>query len=315
MEGWVRGLSARSINLKGSLPLFDGVWRARVRSSDRNHVNGRGGPDGADSSGMTSSKLFLSCLVISLAACGGVDNNPDGGGKLDGGGMLADGGYPPTSAVNLGSSGNFAILAKSGVSTVPPSVITGDVGVSPAAATFVTGFSLVADATSVFATSPQVTGKIYASDYAAPTPSNLTTAISDMELAFTAAAGKPAGVTELGAGNLTGKTLTAGVYKWGTGLLIPTNLTLKGTATDVFVFQVAQDLTVSNGVTVVLSGGVLPRNVFWQVAGRVVLGTTSHFEGVVLSQTSITAGTGASINGRLLAQTAVNLDSTTVVAP
>ena len=114
MEGWVRGLSARSINLKGSLPLFDGVWRARVRSSDRNHVNGRGGPDGADSSGMTSSKLFLSCLVISLAACGGVDNNPDGGGKLDGGGMLADGGYPPTSAVNLGSSGNFATIVSTG---------------------------------------------------------------------------------------------------------------------------------------------------------------------------------------------------------
>ena len=258
---------------------------------------------------MTNSKMFLASLLLSLVACGPSSGNPDGGG------MLADGGYPPTSAVNLGSAGGFVILAKSGVSTVPASVITGDVGLSPAAATFVTGFSLIADATNVFSTSPQVTGKIYASDYTAPTPSNLTTAIGDMEFAFTAAAGKAPGSTELGAGNIGGKTLTAGVYKWGTGLLIPTNVTLKGSATDVFVFQVAQDLTVSNGVKVVLSGGVLPRNIFWQVAGHVALGTTSHFEGVVLCQTAITMATGASINGRLLAQTAVNIDSSTVVAP
>ena len=113
-----------------------------------------------------------------------------------------------------------------------------------------------------------MTGKVYAADYAAPTPSNLTTAIGDMELAFTDAAGRAPDVTELGAGNIGGMTLAPGVYKWGTGLLIPTDVTLTGSATDVWIFQIAQDLTVAAPRSV-LAGGALPKNVFWQVAGRV----------------------------------------------
>ncbi len=221
----------------------------------------------------------------------------------------------PGLPVNLGTAGGFAILAKSGVSTVPASAITGNVGLSPAAATFITGFSLIADSTNVFSISTQVTGKIYAADYAVPTPSNLTTAIGDMETAFTDAAGRAPGVTELGAGNVGGMNLLPGVYKWGTGLLIPTDVTLTGSATDVWIFQIAQDLTVSSGVRITLAGGALPKNVFWQVAGMVDLGTTSHLEGVVLCQTAISLGTGASVNGRLLAQTAVSLDANTVVEP
>jgi hypothetical protein len=110
-------------------------------------------------------------------------------------------------------------------------------------------------------------------------------------------------------------TLAPGVYKWGTGLLIPTNVTLNGLETDVWIFQIAQDLTVTSGTKVLLAGGALPKNVFWQVAGLVDLGTTAHLEGIVLSQTAITLGTGASVNGRLLAQTAVNIDAATVVEP
>ena len=256
-------------------------------------------------------QTLLSCLVLSLAAgCDPAGSNPDGGS-----GKLPDGGYPPTAIVDLGTAGSFVILAKSGISTVPPSVITGDLGLSPAAATFVTGFSMTADATNTFSLSPQVIGKIYASDYTPPTPSKLTTAVGDMELAFTSAAGRAPGVTELGAGNIGGMTLTAGVYKWGTGLLIPTDLTLRGNATDVFVFQVAQDLTISNGTKVVLAGGALPKNIFWQVAGRVDIGTTARCAGIVMSQTAIIMATGSTINGRLLAQTAVNLDSATVTQP
>ena len=221
----------------------------------------------------------------------------------------------PALAVNLGTAGGFAMLAKSGISTVPASVITGNLGVSPAAATSVTGFSLIADATTVFSTSPQVTGKVYAADYAVPTPSNLTTAIGDMQLAFADAAGRAPGVTELGAGNVGGMNLAPGVYKWGTGLLIPSDVTLTGLSTDVWVFQIAQDLTMSSGVRINLAGGALPKNVFWQVAGLVDLGTTAHLEGVVLSQTAITLRTGASVNGRLLAQTAVAIDASTVVQP
>ena len=233
----------------------------------------------------------------------------------DAGGAGPDDGGAPGLAVELGTAANYVILAKSGVSTVPTAAITGDVGLSPAAASYITGFTLTDDATSEFSTSPQVTGRVYASDYASPTPSNMTTAISDMELAFTAAAARAPDVTELGAGDIGGKTLQPGVYNWGTGLSIPDDVTLSGSATAVWIFQVAEDLTLSSAKSIVLSGGALPENIFWQVAGEVVLGTTAHFEGIVLSQTSITLRTGASINGRLLAQTAVVIDSSMIVEP
>jgi hypothetical protein len=265
---------------------------------------------------MTNSPLTLAAALPVLfllsvpVACGSSasDNATDSGHPPDGGNVTG-------LAVNLGTAADYAVLAKSGISTVPTSAVTGNLGVSPAAATFVTGFSLTADATNVFATSTQVTGKVYAADYTLPTPTNLTTAVSDMQLAFTAAAGRAPTDTELGAGNIGGMTLTAGVYKWGTGLLIPTDVTLSGSATDVWVFQIAQDLTMSSGAKVLLAGGALPKNVFWQVAGLVDLGTTAHCEGVVLTQTSVTLRTGASINGRLLAQTAVSIDGSTVVQP
>jgi hypothetical protein len=215
--------------------------------------------------------------------------------------------------VNLGTAGNFAILAKSGISTVPTSAITGDIGVSPAAASYITGFSLTADSSNTFATAPQVVGKIYASNYAPPTPAMMTTAISDMELALVMASARAPGVTELGAGNIGGMTLQPGIYKWGTGLLIPTDVTLTGSATDVWIFQIAKDLTFSSHARIVLAGGALPKNVFWQVSGLVDLDTAAHCQGTVISMTSITLRTGASINGRLLAQTAIDIDGSTVV--
>jgi hypothetical protein len=253
---------------------------------------------------------------IDGAAAPDAAGSDDGAVSTDGANPGAEGGAAhKANAVVLGMAGTYAILAMSAISTVPTSAITGNLGVSPAAASFITGFSLTADATNVFSMSPQVTGKVYAADYAAPTPSNLTTAIGDMQSAFTDAAGRAPDVTELGAGNIGGKTLAPGVYKWGTGLLIPTSVTLSGSATDVWIFQIAQDLTVSSAANVVLSGGAVPANVFWEVAGAVDIGTTAHIEGVVLGQTAITLRTGASIHGRLLAQTAVSIDGSAVVAP
>jgi hypothetical protein len=110
-------------------------------------------------------------------------------------------------------------------------------------------------------------------------------------------------------------TLTRGVYQWGTGLLIPTDVTLTGSATDVWIFQIAQNLTVSSATNVLLTGGALAKNVFWQVSGGVDLGTTAHLEGVILGQTAIALRTGASITGRLLAQSAVSIDNSVVVQP
>jgi hypothetical protein len=217
--------------------------------------------------------------------------------------------------VNLGTAGQYVILAESKISTVSPSIITGNLGLSPLAATYINGFSLTMDSTNVFSTSSQVIGNVYAADYAPPTPDNLTTAVGDMGTAFTDAAGRAPDVTELGAGNIGGMVLPAGVYSWGTGLLIPTNLTLTGSATDVWIFQIAQTLTVSDGVEIVLGGSALAKNVFWQVSGNAALGTTVQFQGVILCQTGISLNTGASVNGNLLAQTAVTLDTSVVTAP
>jgi hypothetical protein len=110
--------------------------------------------------------------------------------------------------------------------------------------------------------------------------------------------------------------LAPGLYKWGTGLAIDAaGVTLTGDANDVWIFQIAQDLTVANGAIVTLSGGALPQNIFWQVAGQATLGTTSNFKGIILCQTLIDLQTGAVINGRALAQSAVTLDATTVTQP
>jgi hypothetical protein len=218
--------------------------------------------------------------------------------------------------VVLGTSGRYAILAKSGIDSVPGSVITGDIGVSPIDSTAITGFSLMMDATNTFATSAQVTGSVFAADYAAPTPTALTTAISDMETAYTDAAGRSLpDFTELGAGEIGGQTLTPGLYKWGTGVGIATDVTLDGGPDDVWIFQIAGDITQANGAKVILSGGASPKNIFWQSFGQVMIGTNARFEGVVLCETAIILGTGASINGRLLAQTAVTLDASTVTQP
>jgi hypothetical protein len=265
----------------------------------------------------TTAALLL--LLASTAGCGssGSQGAGDGGpndakSSAGGSGGGATGG---PSAVNLRSAGDYVILAESDISTVPPSVVTGDVGLSPMAASFLTGFSLIADSTNVFSTSTQVSGKVYAADDAAPTPSNLTTAIGDMGQAFTDAAGRAPDVTELGAGNIGGMTLAPGVYKWGTGLLVPTDLTLNGGGTSVWILQIAQDLTLGSAVNVHLTGGALAKNVFWQVSGSVDLGTTSHLEGIVLCKTMINLRTGASVAGRLMAQTAVTVDTSTIVQP
>jgi hypothetical protein len=222
----------------------------------------------------------------------------------------------PQAVVPLGSAGDFVILAKSGISTTGTTAIIGDIGVSPIAATAITGFGLIMNASNQFSTSSLVTGKVYAAVYAVPTPVKMTTAVSDMQIAYTNAAGrKLPDFTELGGGNIGGKTLTPGLYKWGTGVIIPTNVTLSGGNNDVWIFQIAQTLTVSNGVHVNLSGGAQAKNIFWQVAGQTTLGTTSVFNGNILCQTAIVLNTGTTLNGRALAQTAVTLDASAIIKP
>lgn len=223
------------------------------------------------------------------------------------GSALAAEGPPP---VYLGTAGTFVILTKTGITDVYASSVTGDVGTSP-----ITGAALLL-------TCGEVSGNVYTVDAAGPlpcavtNPSFLTVAIGDMGFAYDNAAGRQSpDFIELGAGEIGGLTLRPGLYKWATGVRISTDVTLTGGPNDVWIFQIAGTLNQANAVQVTLAGGAQAKNIFWQVAGAVTLGTTAHFEGVVLGKTMVAVNTGASVTGRLLAQTAVTLQMNAVTQP
>ena len=212
--------------------------------------------------------------------------------------------------VSLGEASSFAILSQSGITDVYRSAIVGDVGTSP-----ITGAALLL-------TCGEVSGKIYTVDVAGPLPCSLTdatfltTVVGDMGFAYVDAAGRLSpDFTELGAGEIGGITLTPGLYKWTTGLMITTDVTLSGGPNDVWIFQVAGTLNQANSTRVTLANGAQAKNIFWQVAGATTIGTNAHFEGVVLGKTMIAVNTGASVNGRLLAQTAVTLQMNAITEP
>lgn len=244
--------------------------------------------------------LFFACLLIS---CSDEGRSNIASAKIKPGIMKL-------TAVNLRTAANFAILSKTGITNVYPSVITGNVGSSP-----ITGAAILLSC-------PEVTGTIFSVNAAGPLPcsvpdaSRLTTAVGDMQTAYTDAAGRNnPNFLNLGAGNIGGLTLSPGLYKWSSSVTIPTDITISGNATSVWIFQVSGTLQMSSAVQVHLVGGALAKNIFWQVSEGVSLGTTSHFEGTILGNTLIAMNTGASINGRLLAQTAATLQSNTVNKP
>jgi len=221
-------------------------------------------------------------------------------------------------AVNLGTAGDFAILTKSGISTTGVTSITGDIGVSPAAATALTGFGLIMDTNGQSSHTPIVTGKAYASDYAAPTPAKMTQAVSDMETAFTTANGltTPAPIVGLYAGDISGRILPPGLYKWSTGVLVTSaGVTLTGGPNDTWVFQIAQNLTINNNAKITLLGGAQAKNIFWVVSGQATIGSNANVSGNILSKTLVSMNTGSRLTGRLMAQTAVTLNASTVIKP
>lgn len=213
--------------------------------------------------------------------------------------------------VVLGSAGTFALLSKTGITNVYASVITGDVGTSP-----ITGAAIGLSCGEL------ASGILYTVDAAGPLPCSvtaatlLTSAVGDMEAAYTDAAGRPLpDFINLGSGEIGGKTLTPGLYKWGTSVTISSDVTLAGGPTDVWILQIAGGIQQASATRVTLVGGALAKNVFWQSAGAVSIGTTAHFEGVLLAKTMVAVKTGASVNGRLLAQTAVTLQKNIVTQP
>jgi hypothetical protein len=258
------------------------------------------------------SKKILLPLVFGSLFAGNVmaKQNPNSPKPVNPGNVMAKQNPSSPKPVNLGSAGTFTILTKTGITDVYPSVVSGDVGTSP-----ITGGSLLLKCT-------EVSGNIYTVDAAGPlpcaitSPNTLTSAISDMELAYENAASRVSpNATELGAGEIGGLTLSPGLYKWTSNLSISTTLTLDGGPDDVWIFQVSGNLLQASTVEMKLQGGALAKNVFWQVAGEVTLGTGGHFEGIVLGKTLIAIQTGTSVTGRLFAQTAVTLQMNTVTAP
>ena len=200
--------------------------------------------------------------------------------------------------VTLGSAGTFTILGASTVTSTGPSVVNGNVGVSPGSA--VTGFppAIV------------VGGALHVADGPA------ALAQSDLTAAYLDAAGRT--VPAIVAGDLGGLTLAPGLYKSTSSLGITGVLTLdgQGNSGSVFIFQVASALTTATSSQVVLIGGAQAANVFWQVGSSATLGTYSIFAGTIMAQASVSLATGAALNGRALARTgAVTLDSNTGVNP
>jgi hypothetical protein len=215
--------------------------------------------------------------------------------------------------VNLGTAGNYAILSKTGITTTGATAITGDIAVSPIAASAMTGFAFALAGT--FSTSPLITGQAFAADYAVPTPVTLVTAVSDMETAYTDAAGRTnpdaAKINYLG-GILAEVTLTPGVWTFSTSVNLNGNIYFNGNANDIFIIQIAQNLVQAGNFQVILQGGAQAKNIFWQVAGYATLGAGAHMEGILLVKTSATFISGSSINGRVLSQTACALQAATI---
>jgi hypothetical protein len=226
-------------------------------------------------------------------------------------GFTTGGSISPLSSIDLGTAMDYVILAKTGINNSSTSAITGDLGLSPAATSYIKGLAVTDE--DGYGTSGQVTGKLYAADMTNQTAANLTTTVSNMIAAYTDAASRTLpDFIELGAGNIGGKTLTAGLYKWANNVAIPSNIVISGNVNDVWIFQIEGNLSMSSAVSVTLVGGAQANNIYWQVGGQATIGSTSHFEGIILSRTSITLQTGASLNGQMLAQTAVTLDNNVI---
>jgi hypothetical protein len=220
--------------------------------------------------------------------------------------------------VELGAAGNYVILAKAGVTTVPASVITGNIGVSPIAATAMTGFSFGLSGDGTFSISTQVIGKAYGASYAAPTPGHLLTAVGDMAIAYGDVVGREAGTMNLGGGEIGGLTLSAGVYTFVSGVSVGVSgLIFDGGGDDnaIFIIQMTGSLVIGANMQVLLRDGANARNIFWQVSGSMMAMAGAHVEGILLVATSVTFVTGSSLNGRIFAHTACILQQARITEP
>jgi Ice-binding-like len=200
--------------------------------------------------------------------------------------------------INLGAATSYAVIAGSTITNTGPTVITGDVGLSPG--TSITGFPPGIVAGTI--------GAADAASLAAQTSSTAAYGIAAGETPFTTVAG----------GTLGGNTLTPGVYESASSLSVGGTLTLNGGGdpNSVFIFQAGSTLITASSTSIVLEGGAQACHVYWAVGSSATLGTTTSFVGTILAQISITLNSGTNIDGRALAQSgAVTLDDNTITAP
>lgn len=258
---------------------------------------------------------LLLAAVVAGCGSGGGDGSPPGPASsiptAPGAGTGVGGIGRGPAPIDLQTGGNFVILAETAITNAAPSVVTGNVGLSPA-----TGAN-------IGLTCAEVSGKIHTLDGTGPAPCGmtgaalLTQAVADGHAAWNDGRVRPPDYTEVGGGNIGGFTLPPATYKWSTGVRIQADVTLRGGPNDVWIFVVEHDLVVGPGVQVILDGA-LSRNVYWLTLAAeadVELGAASSFKGVILSETSIAMKTGASIDGRLMAATSINLEQSTVTQP
>ena len=201
--------------------------------------------------------------------------------------------------IDLGTAASYGVLGATTVTNTGPTLINGDLGLSPG--TSITGFG--------GAPNGIVNGTVHTTDAAA------AEAQSDTTIAYNVAASLTP--TTTGIGELSGLSLTPGVYSGG-ALALSDNgaLTLAGSANSVWVFQAASTLAIGSATRIIITGGASACNVFWQVGSSATIGTAAQFQGTVLAQQSVTATTSATIVGRLLARVAaVTLDTNTITAP
>lgn len=257
--------------------------------SDGNDVSLRSGAGGLAVNASTRSIRTGSAVLAGLLAIGLVAAS----------GSAAFAATTINGPIELGAAETFGVLASSEVTNTGPTTVNGDVGVDPGTA--ITGFT--------GAPQGQVNGTTHSADALA------SQAQTDLSAAIVDAAGLTP--TTSGVGNLSGLSLTPGVYAGGElsinggGLL-----TLAGTAQSIWVFQAASTLTVGSSARVLVTGGASACNVFWQIGSSATIGTDAAFVGTVLAGASITANTGATIQGRLLADTAaVTLQSNVITRP
>lgn len=199
--------------------------------------------------------------------------------------------------VSLGTAENFGVLGGAAVTNTGPSIVVGDVGVSPG--TSITGFP------------PGVVmppGAIHAADAVA------AQAQADLTTAYDALAATPT-LVDLTGTNLGGLTLASGVYGFNSSAQLTGALTLdaQGNPDAIFIFKIGSTLTTASGSSVVVINGGSDCNVYWQIGSSATLGTTTSFAGNLLALASITLNTGATTSGRALARNgAVTLDGNNV---